>query len=153
MFRGPFDDKEWTSYHPHGKAIFTAFFSNGINAYIPIFFVVNAANLPVEFKTHRPSSPISGNPETPCSRVARSGRRECGTRRLARLVARVGVKEATKQHLWDPGSEIVVPEGLDLNAIGADVRAGRGSRGNLPKPAIVAPYRRDVSNLTNTRAI
>src|ERR1700692_1444708 len=45
MFRGPFDDKEWTSYHQHGKAIFTAF-SNGINAYITL----NAENLPVEFK-------------------------------------------------------------------------------------------------------
>src|SRR5262249_44459864 len=45
MFRGPFDDKEWTSYHPEGKRIFTAF-ANGINAYIS----QNANNLPVEFK-------------------------------------------------------------------------------------------------------
>ncbi len=25
MYRGPFDDSEWTSYHPEGKRIFTAF--------------------------------------------------------------------------------------------------------------------------------
>jgi hypothetical protein len=59
---------------------------------------------------------------------------------LARLVARVGVKEATKQHLWDPWSEIVVPEGLDVNAISANVTAGRGGRGGLPKPGIVPQY-------------
>jgi len=134
MFRGPFDDKEWTSYHPHGKAIFTAF-SNGINAYI----TQNAANLPVEFKLTG-LKPDLWKPETPLLRVAGLGDANAELA-LARLVARVGVKEATKQHLWDPWSEIVVPEGLDLNAIGADVRAGRGSRGNLPKPAIVAPYR------------
>ena len=29
MFRGPYDDKEWTSYHPDGKKIFTAF-TNGL---------------------------------------------------------------------------------------------------------------------------
>src|SRR5215831_18727783 len=33
MFRGPFDDKEWSSYHPEGKRIFTAV-ANGINSYI-----------------------------------------------------------------------------------------------------------------------
>ena len=134
MFRGPFDDKEWTSYHPQGKAIFTAF-SNGINAYI----TQNAANLPVEFKLTG-LKPDLWKPETPLLRVAGMGDANAELT-LARLVARVGVKEATKQHLWDPWSEIVVPEGLDLNAIGADVRAGRGGRGNLPKPAIVPPYR------------
>ena len=30
MFRGPFDEAEWTSYHPEGKRIFTAFV-NGLN--------------------------------------------------------------------------------------------------------------------------
>src|SRR5688572_27893857 len=32
-FRGPWDDREWTSYHPEGKRIFTAF-ANGVNAYV-----------------------------------------------------------------------------------------------------------------------
>ena len=39
------DDSEWTSYHPDGKRIFTAW-TNGLNAYI----AQNANNLPVEFK-------------------------------------------------------------------------------------------------------
>ena len=32
-FRGPMDDREWTSYHPDGKRIFTAF-AAGVNAFI-----------------------------------------------------------------------------------------------------------------------
>ena len=127
MFRGPFDDKEWASYHPHGKAIFTAF-ANGINAYITL----NADNLPVEFKLTG-LKPDLWRPETPLLRAAGMGDANAELA-LARLVARVGVKEATKQHLWDPWSEIVVPEGLDVNAIGAYVTAGRGGRGGLPKP-------------------
>ena len=44
-YRGPMDDSEWTSYHPQGKRIFTAY-AAGINAWIQ----QNAKNLPVEFK-------------------------------------------------------------------------------------------------------
>jgi penicillin amidase len=134
MYRGPFDDKEWTSYHPHGKAIFTAF-SNGVNAYI----TEHADNLPVEFKLTG-LKPDLWKPETPLLRVAGMGDTN-NELTLARLVARVGVKEATKQHLWDPWSEIVVPEGLDLSLIGQDVSpGGRGGGRGVPKPQIVAPY-------------
>src|SRR5687767_11505036 len=45
MFRGPFDEREWTHYHPEGKRLFTAYVK-GINAYI----AETAGNLPVEFK-------------------------------------------------------------------------------------------------------
>src|SRR5262249_11840476 len=79
-------------------------------------------------------------PETPLLRVAGMGDAN-NELTLARLVARVGVKEATKQHLWDPWSEIVVPEGLDLSLIGQDVTpGGRGGGRGVPKPQIVAPY-------------
>jgi penicillin amidase len=44
-FRGPFDDKEWTNYHPEARRIFEAYV-RGINAFI----AQNAGNLPVEFK-------------------------------------------------------------------------------------------------------
>src|SRR5262245_51668469 len=44
-FRGPFDEREWTSYHPEGKRLFSAYVK-GVNAYI----AENAGNLPVEFK-------------------------------------------------------------------------------------------------------
>ncbi len=133
MYRGPYDEKEWTSYHPHGKAIFTAF-ANGINAYI----TEHADNLPVEFKLTG-IKPDLWKPETLVLRVAGMGDANAELT-LARLVARVGAKEATKQHLWDPWSEIVVPDGLDLNAIGANVRAGGGGRGAVPKPAILPQF-------------
>ena len=45
MFRGPWDAKEWTSYHPDAERLFTAW-ANGHNAYI----ATHADNLPVEFK-------------------------------------------------------------------------------------------------------
>ncbi len=32
-YRGPMDDREWTSYHPEGKRIFTAY-AAGVNAFI-----------------------------------------------------------------------------------------------------------------------
>src|SRR6188474_2926513 len=43
-FRGPFDDREWTSYHPQAKRIFTAYV-NGVNAFI----ASNKDRLPIEF--------------------------------------------------------------------------------------------------------
>jgi acyl-homoserine lactone acylase PvdQ len=45
MFRGPWDASEWTSYHPDGERIFTAY-ANGVNAFIE----QNRDNLPVEFQ-------------------------------------------------------------------------------------------------------
>ena len=45
MFRGPWDESEWTSYHPEGERIFTAY-ANGVNAFIE----QNRDNLPVEFQ-------------------------------------------------------------------------------------------------------
>jgi penicillin amidase len=44
MYRGPFDDREWTSYHPDGKRIFDAY-AAGVNAFI----ATRKDNLPVEF--------------------------------------------------------------------------------------------------------
>src|SRR5688572_6679143 len=43
-FRGPFDEREWTSYHPEAKRLVNAYVK-GINAYIAEI----ANNLPVEF--------------------------------------------------------------------------------------------------------
>ena len=45
MFRGPWDETEWTSYHPDAHRLFTAH-ANGVNAYIE----ENRDNLPVEFQ-------------------------------------------------------------------------------------------------------
>ena len=45
QYQGPWDDTEFTSYHPQARQIFTAF-ANGVNAYIE----GHRDNLPVEFK-------------------------------------------------------------------------------------------------------
>ncbi len=59
---------------------------------------------------------------------------------LARLVARVGVREANRQRMPDPWDELVVPDGLDVSVIGQNVAMPGGGRG-MPPPAIVDPYR------------
>jgi penicillin amidase len=131
-FRGPYDDKEWTSYHPDGKKIFTAW-TNGLNAYI----AQAMSNLPLEFKLTG-LTPEPWKPETP---LLRGGTGDGGELALARLVKRVGVKEATRQRMPDPWSEIVIPDGLDLATIAEEAPAGgRGGRGGLPRPQIVPPY-------------
>jgi penicillin amidase len=132
MYRGPFDDSEWTSYHPDGKRIFTAFV-NGLNAYI----AENANNLPVEFKLTG-IKPEPWKPETALLRTASMGDASSELQ-LARLVARVGVKEANRQRMPDPWDELVIPEGLDASIIGSDVGLPNAGRG-VPPPAIVAPY-------------
>jgi penicillin G amidase len=132
MYRGAIDDREWTSYHPEGKRIFTAFV-NGLNTYIG----QAAGNLPVEFKLTG-IKPALWTPETMLLRTTSLGD---GTSelQLARLVARVGAKEANRQRMPDPWDELVVPDALDVSIIGDDV-ALRGGRA-MPRPEIIAPYR------------
>jgi penicillin amidase len=135
MYRGPFDDTEWTSYHPEGKRIFTAFV-NGLNAFI----TGSANNLPVEFKLTG-IEPELWKPETVLLRAASLGDGSSELQ-LARLVARFGAKEANRQRMPDPWDELVVPDGLDVSLIGDDVvAAGRGGGRGMPRPAIVDPYR------------
>src|SRR5436190_22599849 len=45
MFRGPWDAREWTNYHPDAERLFTDW-ANGLNSYV----ATHADNLPVEFK-------------------------------------------------------------------------------------------------------
>lgn len=134
MFRGPFDEKEWTSYHPEGKRIFTAFV-NGLNAYM----TQNAENLPVEFKLTG-IKPQPWTPETVLLRATGMGD-ATSELQLARLVARVGVKEANRQRMPDPWDELVVPEGLDVNIIPEQITGGGGGGGRMPRPEIAPAYR------------
>ncbi len=99
MFRGPFDEAEWTSYHPEGKRIITAFV-NGLNAYI----AERADNLPVEFKLTG-IKPEPWKPETALLRTTGMGD-ATSELQLARLVARVGVREANRQRMPDPWDEL-----------------------------------------------
>src|SRR5918994_5658718 len=98
MYRGPFDEREWTSYHPEGKRIFTAFV-NGLNTYI----AQAGDKLPVEFKlTGIRPSPWTA--ETTLLRTTSLGDASSELQ-LARLVARVGAREANRQRMPDPWEE------------------------------------------------
>jgi penicillin amidase len=143
-FRGPFDDREWTSYHPEGKRIFAAY-AAGVNAYIK----QNANNLPVEFKL----TGISPDPWTPETLLLRAGTFGDASAELtlARNVVRLGAEAANKQRAPDPWDDLKLPEGLDLSIIDEAVttqggrgggEAGAGGRGGGDnRPAIVEPYR------------
>ncbi len=138
MFRGPFDEREWTSYHPEGKRIFTAFV-NGLNAYISQL-AQDPTKLPVEFKLTG-IAPSLWTPETVLLRAATLG--DAGAElQLARLVARVGVREANRQRMPDPWDELTVPDGLDVNSIAEEAIPRGGGGGRMPHPEIAAPYRR-----------
>jgi penicillin amidase len=138
MYRGPFDDREWTSYHPEGKRISTAF-ANGLNAYIAE--VTQAQDkLPVEFKLTG-ISPSTWTPETLLLRNATLGDASAELQ-LARLVARVGVHEANRQRMPDPWDELTIPEGLDVNIIAEDATPRGGGGARMPRPRIDARYQR-----------
>ena len=138
MYRGGFDDREWTSYHPEGRRIFTAF-ANGLNAYIAEISQ-SRDKLPVEFKLTG-MTPATWTPETLLLRSATLGD-AASELQLARLVARVGVKEANRQRMPDPWDELTIPEGLDVNSIAEEAvpRGGGGGGARMPRPQIAPAY-------------
>ena len=110
MFRGPWDEKEWTSYHPDAERLFTAW-ANGLNAYV----AQHADNLPVEFKLTG-IKPEPWTARTVTLRWAELGLDSAsGTPleeiRLARDVAKMGVKEANRQAAPDPWDDLVGARG------------------------------------------
>jgi penicillin amidase len=138
-YRGPMDDSEWTSYHPQGKRIFTAY-AAGINAWIQ----QNAKNLPVEFKLTG-ITPDPWTAETVVLRAATVGDASAELT-LARNVVRLGAEQANKQRAPDPWDDLKLPEGLDLATIGENVTlggrgggGGGGGRGGN-QPAILEQY-------------
>lgn len=144
MYRGLPDDndEEWTSYHPEGKRIFTAY-ANGVNA----FMEYAGDDLPVEFKLTG-IRPEPWTPETVILRSASFGGASSELR-LARNVAELGLEAANRRANPDPWNDLKVPEGLDVSIIGADVVASlRGGGGRLPRPEILPEYRDLVSPTT-----
>jgi penicillin G amidase len=142
-YRGPMDDREWTSYHPEGKRIFTAY-AAGINAFI----AERASNLPVEFKLTG-ITPTLWTAETVVLRSATFGDATAELT-LARNVVRMGVEQANRQRAPDPWDELKIPEGLDLSIIDDSVTTGGGRGGGgggggrgggAAQPEIVEPYR------------
>ena len=138
-YRGPMDDREWTSYHPQGKRIFTAY-AAGVNAFI----TQSANNLPVEFKL----TGLTPEPWTPETLLLRAGTFGDASAELtlARNVVQLGAQAANKQRGPDPWDDLKLPEGLDLALIdnAVTIPGGRGGGGGGRggnQPAIVEPYR------------
>jgi penicillin amidase len=146
MFRGPFDETEWTSYHPDAHVLFAAH-AAGVNAFIE----QNRDNLPVEFQL----TGIEPEPWTAETVVLRWAALAVPSTRghainelqLAMNVARYGAEEANRRAAPDPWDDLEIPDGLDVGIITQEVldaaRAGDGdpfSGNNLPPLEIVEPY-------------
>ena len=146
-FRGPFDETEWTSYHPDAHRLFTAH-AAGVNAWV----AQNRDNLPLEFQLTG-VDPLPWTAETAVLRWASLGvpsvrGHALHEMQLALDVARHGVEEANRRFAPDPWDDLVVPEGLDVSIITEEIldamRAGDGDpfvAGRLPALEIVEPYR------------
>ena len=151
MFRGPWDETEWTSYHPDAHRLFTAH-ASGVNAFVE----QNRDNLPVEFQLTG-VEPEPWTAETAVLRWAALGvpsvrGHALHEMQLALNVARYGAEEANRRFAPDPWDDLVVPDGLDVSIITEDIldamRAGDGdpfTAGRLPALEIVEPYRDLVS--------
>ena len=138
-FRGPFDEAEFTSYHPEGRRILTAF-ASGVNAYID--HARAAGELPVEFALTG-VEPEPWTAETPLLRMQTAMplgdvRRELG---LAESVVELGAEEANAQARPTPWRPLQVPSGVNLSLISDAVRSGvTGFRNAMSRPALAAPF-------------
>ncbi|MGH7679421.1 MAG: penicillin acylase family protein, partial [Gemmatimonadaceae bacterium] len=137
-YSGPFDDREWKSYHPEGRRIFDAF-ANGVNAYI----AQAGERLPVEFKLTG-IRPLPWRAEIALLRTqtAMPAGDASAELRLAREVVRLGVDSANKAARPSPYRDLVVPAGVDLSIIGQDAVAGlTGIRAGVVRPELLPQYR------------
>lgn len=109
-FRGPWDDREWTHYHPEGRRIFEAF-ARGVNA-----FIADAGDrLPVEFRlTGLRPQPWTAEIALLRTQTAMPTGDAIAELRLARNVAQMGVDSANRTARPSPYRDLVVPAGVDL---------------------------------------
>ncbi|MDQ6612870.1 MAG: penicillin acylase family protein, partial [Gemmatimonadota bacterium] len=136
-FRGPFDDKEWTSYHPQGKLIFAAF-AEGVNAFI----TSAGAKLPVEFRlTGIKPQKWSAEVALLRTQTALPTADAIAELRLAQSVTRLGVDSANRAANPSPFRPLVVPNGIDLSIINQDVIAALSAlRTNTIRPPLLPQY-------------
>src|SRR5688500_1338063 len=134
-YRGAFDDKEFTSYHPEARVIMAAYVA-GVNAFIAQ--AVRANTLPVEFVL----TGIRPEPWTVESLLSRQNSfgDASSELQLARSVAQLGAEEANRRRNPDPWEALVVPKGLDVSMIGDDVLASTRAGGGTPRPALLPEY-------------
>jgi penicillin amidase len=136
-FRGPFDDAEFTSYHPEGRRIFQAF-ADGVNAYIALA----GDNLPVEFRITG-LRPLPWTAQTSLLRTQTAmpmgdARSELS---LAQNVVEFGAAEANRRARPSPYRDLVVPAGVDLSIIDDDVTRGlAGMQTRMPVPPLLPQY-------------
>jgi penicillin G amidase len=134
MYRGPYDDAEWSNYHSQGREIFSAF-ANGINAYIE----THGDNLPVEFVLTG-IKPLPWTAETVVLREPAFGNATAELR-LAMDVAKLGVEKANRKAAPDPYADLVVPKGLDTSLITDAVIAATRAPTSLPRPELIERFR------------
>jgi len=137
MFRGPFDDREWRSYHPEGRRIFDAF-AAGVNAYI----THAGERLPVEFRLTG-IKPLPWRAEIAVLRTqtAMPTGDALSELRLAQSVTRVGADSANRAARPSPNRPLTVPDGVDLSIIGPEVIAGlSGLRTGTVRPPLLPQY-------------
>jgi penicillin G amidase len=138
-FRGPWDEREYSIYHPEGKRILQSF-ANGVNAFIE----QNRANLPVEFKLTG-IEPRRWTPEIALLRTQTAmpiadARAELS---LADSVEKYGAEEANRRAQPDPVRALEVPRGLDVKVIDNGARAALGAlRTNAVRPPLLPQYQR-----------
>ena len=137
-YRGPFDEREWTHYHPEGRRIFDAF-ARGVNA-----FIAHAGdNLPVEFKlTGLRPKPWTAEIALLRTQTAMPTGDALAELRLARSVARVGADSANTLARPSPLRPLVVPNGVDYSIITDDVIAALSAlRTGVVRPEILPQFK------------
>jgi len=149
-YRGPFDDREYSSYHPDGKRIFQAF-ADGVNA-----FIAHAGDrLPVEFRlTGIRPRPWTAEIALLRTQTAMPTGNALQELRLARDVARLGADSANLAARPSPYRDLVVPDGLDVSIIGPEVIAGlQGLRTGTVRPELLPEYRAAAASPSENRGV
>ena len=137
QFRGPWDDREFSSYHPQGRTILDAF-ARGVNA-----FIDHAGDrLPVEFRITgiRPLrwTPQASLLRTQTAMPVADARSELS---LARSVAELGVAEANRRANPSPARDLVVPQAFDPKWVTDSVVASLAGIRSSARPPLLPQYR------------
>lgn len=142
-FRGPWDEAEWTNYHPDGRRIFAAY-ARGINAFI----AHASANLPVEFK-------LSGI-RRHNGRIA-WGRTATGTDEAAIFVEELNPANPTEVRWngkWEPGITVWVGcAGLGRSSRRWRTKSMRGRVGCSPQRSTYLGEATDAASDTTIESV
>lgn len=113
LYRGDLQ-AEFSSYHPEGQAILTAF-ADGINAYVD-WVKANPEHMPPEF-TLTGTEPGYWSPQTSLIRIYGLTRNLASEVKLARQVAALGLNTVQDLNVYEPPLALQMPAGLNVNDI------------------------------------